>query len=185
MLKTFIRGQLAKFERDFGYDMSYAREILDADLGAFIKFSQLTPFTKHIRDLPVEALYTAKLAGTMAEDCGPCIQLMVTMAEKENVSAEVLRAVLARAPERLPPDAQLAYRFAQASLAHSPEADPLREEILQRWGKRALVSLAFALVTARIFPTLKYALGHGKTCVRVEVGGQPQAMTHAPAAGTV
>ena len=38
--------------------------------------------------------------------------------------------------------------------------------------KRALVSLAFAVTGARIFPTLKYALGHGRACTRVIVGGE-------------
>ena len=176
MFKLFLRSQLNKFEREFDYDMGYGREILDADLGAFFKFSAITPFTKHRRDVPVEAYYVAKLLGTMSEDCGPCIQLIVTMAEREGVSSGALRAVLARKPETLSADAQLAYHFATATLAHSAEADAAREEILKRWGQRALVSLAYALVAARIFPTLKYALGHGKTCVRVSVGGEPQAV---------
>jgi hypothetical protein len=35
------------------------------------------------------------------------------------------------------------------------------------------VSLAFALTSARFYPTLKYALGYGQTCTRVSVGGAP------------
>ena len=59
-------------------------------------------------------------------------------------------------------------------LHHAPEADDLREEVVRLWGKRGLISLAFAMVSARIFPTLKYALGHGRACMRVTVGGEPQ-----------
>lgn len=98
------------------------------------------------------------------------------MAECEGVSGEVLRAMLARKPESLPADALLGYRFAESALAHSADADELREAVINRWGQRGLVSLAYALVAARIFPTLKYALGHGKTCVRVSVGGEAQAV---------
>ncbi|MEK6806928.1 MAG: hypothetical protein AABY95_09815 [Pseudomonadota bacterium] len=174
MFKRLLHGPLNRFEREFDYDMSYGREILDADLGAFLKFGLLTPFVEHRRDVPAEAYYAAKLLGTMSEDCGPCTQLVVKMAERDGVSAEVLRAVLARKPDSLPVDAQLGYRFAEASLAHSAAADELREAVTHRWGRRGLVSLSFALVAARIFPTLKYALGHGKTCVRVSVGGQAQ-----------
>ncbi len=70
--------------------------------------------------------------------------------------------------------ASLAYRFARAVLARDIEAaDPLREEILRRWGKGALVDIGLAVTTARLYPTLKYALGHGKACSRVTVAGQP------------
>jgi hypothetical protein len=31
----------------------------------------------------------------MAEDCGPCTQLAVTMAEQEGVAPEILRAIIA------------------------------------------------------------------------------------------
>jgi len=72
------------------------------------------------------------------------------------------------------PDASLAYRFARASLARDLEAtDPLRDEIVRRWGDRGLVAIGLALTTARMYPTLKYALGYGKTCSRVLVKGEP------------
>jgi hypothetical protein len=40
-------------------------------------------------------------------------------------------------------------------------------------GSRAVVSLAFAMVASRIYPTVKDAMGHGKACTRVVVGGAP------------
>jgi hypothetical protein len=48
----------------------------------------------------------------------------------------------------------------------------LREEVVRQFGKRGLISLAFALLAARMFPTLKYALGHGRACTRVTIGGE-------------
>jgi hypothetical protein len=83
----------------------------------------------------------------------------------------VIRGILGRDAAAMTPDAALGFRFAQAALAHAPEADEWRRQLLQRWGDKALVSLAFALTSARIFPTLKYALGHGHACRRVRVGG--------------
>ena len=47
----------------------------------------------------------------------------------------------------------------------------MREEIGRRWGRRALLSLTFALIAARVFATAKYALGHGRACTRLTVGG--------------
>jgi uncharacterized lipoprotein YbaY len=170
MLKWLLRRPLDRFEREFDYDMSYAREILDASPGAMLRFGMATGFTRHREGVPAAAYYAAKIAGTMQEDCGPCTQLIVDMALKDGVPEGVVRAVLTRDTAAMPDDAALGYRYALASLAHEPAHD-LREEVVSRWGKKALVSLAFALTAARIFPTLKYALGHGETCVRVKLAG--------------
>jgi hypothetical protein len=71
----------------------------------------------------------------------------------------------------MPDEVALAWRFTKAVLAHDQAADDYRAVILERWGPRAVVSLAFAITTARIYPTVKYAMGHGKACRRVVVGG--------------
>ena len=67
-------------------------------------------------------------------------------------------------------------RFAEAVLMRHPDADTLRQTVVARWGRRALVSLAFGLLSARLYPTLKYALGHAHTCVRVQVAGEALAV---------
>jgi putative copper export protein len=78
----------------------------------------------------------------------------------------------------MPPDVALVWNFTRATLAHDPAADEYREAIVKRWGRLALVSLAFAIAAARIYPTVKYALGHGKACTRVVVGGAPVLLDH-------
>ena len=80
--------------------------------------------------------------------------------------------------ERHSPDVALVWKFTRATLAHDPAADESREEIVKRWGRRALVSVAFAITTARIYPTVKYALSHGKACSRVVVAGTPVTFDH-------
>jgi hypothetical protein len=60
-------------------------------------------------------------------------------------------------------------------------ADPLRDEILRRWGEKALVAISMAITTARIYPTLKYALGYGKACSRIVVAGEAAPVVHPPA----
>jgi hypothetical protein len=104
------------------------------------------------------------------------------MAERAGVSPAVLRTVLADQPEAMPPDVALAWRFTRATLAHDAAADAYREEIVKRWGRRGLVSLTFAITAARIYPTVKYALGHGEACTRVVVGGTPVTFDHGRAA---
>ena len=46
---------------------------------------------------------------------------------------------------------------------------PLVEQARKRYGERGLVSLAFSVTSARMFPTLKRGLGHGAVCSRVVV----------------
>ena len=98
------------------------------------------------------------------------------MAIRRGVRPEVLRAILQEDVAAMPEDVALAWRFTKATLAHDPAADDYRAVILERWGPRALVTLAFAITTARIYPTVKYAMGHGKMCVRVVVDGSPVAI---------
>lgn len=73
----------------------------------------------------------------------------------------------------MPPDVALAWRFTRATLDHDPSADQYGDEIVTRWGRRSVVTLAFAIVTARLYPTVKYAMGHGKACTRIVVDGAP------------
>jgi hypothetical protein len=171
MIKWLMRRRLAAFERDFDYDARYAHDILEASRRAFYALSKIQALAGFRRDVPREAYYAAKLVAARAEDCGPCTQLVVTMAERARVAPAMLRAVLTRDERAMGQDAALGFRFAEAVLAHDARTDALREDVLRRWGPRALVSLGFAIAASRVYPTVKYALGHGKACVRVTVGG--------------
>jgi hypothetical protein len=79
----------------------------------------------------------------------------------------------------MPDDVALAWRFTRATIDHDPCADQYRDDIIKRWGPRAVISLAFAIAASRIYPTVKYALGHGKACTRIVVGGAPIAFDRA------
>jgi hypothetical protein len=171
MLKWLIRRRLAAFEGDYNYDASYLRDMLETDTRAALAFNKITDFAKYRRNVPRDALFAAGITTTLAEDCGPCTQLGVTMAEREGVAPDLLRAILNRDVRAMNADAALAFHFTMATLAHNPAADDYREEIEKRWGKRAVISLALNIAAARVYPTVKYALGHGKTCQRVTVGG--------------
>ncbi len=176
MLKRFIRSRIARYERSTGYDAGYLKEVLDADTGAFLRFARVQGVSEYRRDVPVDVWFAARIVSAMSEDCGPCTQLMITMAERAGVDAATLRAIVTKDDAAMPANVRLGVQFTRAALAHAPEADALRDEIVRTWGPRGLVSLAFALVTARMYPTLKYAMGHGKACQRVLVAGAPIAV---------
>jgi hypothetical protein len=179
MLKKLILNRLSAMEHDLGYDATYVREVLDTDMSAFLRFAPLSSFSTYCRDLPAEVWHASKVAGALSQDCGPCTQLMVTLAERAGVSADTLRAVLRGDDAALAPDVRLGVAFVRSVLARDESADALREQVLARWGRRALVTLSFAIVSARVYPTLKYALGYGRACTRVVVAGAAVAPRHA------
>jgi hypothetical protein len=173
MLKALFRSQIRKFERLWGYDAAYMHDLLDAGTGTFFRFSFL-PGLGHSKDAPAAAMAAAGIVGTLAEDCGPCTQISVDIATANGVKPDILRAILAGDRTSMGETAALGYDFARAVLdRHLEDSDEVREEIVRRWGKKAVVALSLALTTARMYPTLKYGLGHGKACSRVIVAGEP------------
>lgn len=178
MIRWMLRKAMDKFEKEWNYDASYMRDIIDASPRAAWLFSRAAALGQFRRDVPLEVSYAAGITAVRQEDCGPCTQLGVAMAERAGVNPAVLRAVLADDPSRMPPDVALAWNFTRATLAHDPVADVYRDQIVKRWGRRALVSLAFTITAGRIYPTVKYALGHGKACTRIVVDGSPLLFDH-------
>ncbi|MEZ5292362.1 MAG: hypothetical protein R2745_14875 [Vicinamibacterales bacterium] len=176
MVKWLMHRGVRAFERQWQYDAGYLHELVEADPRAAWLFQRATALGRYRKDVPPAALTAAALTAVRAEDCGPCTQLGVAMAEKAGIAPEVLRAVLTGDAASMPDDVALAWRFTRATLDHDPAADGYRREIQRRWGPRAVASLAFAILTARMYPTVKYAMGHGQACTRIVVGGAPIAV---------
>lgn len=173
MLTRLVRRQLDAFGREYNYDVSYTRDILEAGLGTVPVLWGINLMAKYCRDVPRDTWFAAKMTAIRVADCGPCLQLGATMAERAGVDARVIRAILAGDEKAMGADAALGFRFAHATLRREPAADSLRQEIMARWGRRALVSLAFGIAVAAVFPTLKTAMGRGQACSRfVRVAGQ-------------
>ena len=160
MLRLFLRRQIAAFERTWNYDASYMHEVIDVDPRAMLAFGKL------------QAISNYRKAAPPAADCGPCTQLAIDMAQRGGVDPAVLRAIVTRDFKAMPTEAALAVRFTEATLRHAPEADELREEVVRQFGKCGLIALSFAILAARMYPTLKYALGHGRACTRLAIGGE-------------
>ena len=172
MLRWFLRRQIAAFERTWNYDAGYLREMIEVDPRAVRALGKLQSISNYRRDVPPAVWAAAGIVSVMTEDCGPCTQLGIDMAERGGVDPAVLRAIVARDFAAMPDEVALTVRFTEATLRHAPEADGLREQVVRRFGKRGLVSLAFAMLAGRIYPTVKYALGHGHACMRLTIGGE-------------
>ena len=172
MLKSMLSRWLDGFERTWRYDASYMRLVLRVSPASLLKFAIGTR-APDVRAAPGAALIAAGLVGTLAEDCGPCTQIAVDMATAHGVPPEILRAIVAGDEVAMGETAALAWRFARASLARDMQiCDPLRDEIVRRWGEKGLVAISLSLTAARMYPTLKYALGYGQTCSKIVVAGE-------------
>lgn len=178
MIRWFLRRAIGKFERQWNYDAAYMRDLIDVSPRAAWLFSRAAALGRFRQDIPLEPWFAAGITAIRHEDCGPCTQLGVAMAESAGVSPAVIRAVLTENVDAMPSDVALVWKFTRATMAHDIAADDYREMIVKRWGRRALVSLAFAITASRLYPTVKYALGHGKACSRIIVGGAPVVFDH-------
>ena len=172
MLKWLMHRKLRAFERAENYDASYMHEVLETDPRAFLTFARATGLGKYRRDVPPAAYFAASLTASIHADCGPCTQLGVGFALRAGVPATTLAAVVKGDESAMSPEVALAVRFARAVLARDPAVDAHREEVARRWGPRAVLALAFGIMSVQLYPTLKYALGHGKACTRVVVAGE-------------
>jgi hypothetical protein len=160
-----------RFEKQYGYDATYMREILAASPSGFLKFTVAQVMNLHRENVAPEAWHAARIAAARHEDCGPCTQLVVNMALEAGIEPAIVRAVVARDFAAMSSDAALGVRLAEATLAHAP-TDEWRAEIVRRYGERGLISLAYAIAVPRIYPTIKRVLGHAHTCERVTVKGE-------------
>ncbi len=169
MVRYAFNKTLLAFKRRYNYDVGYQQDILKADLGAFLKFVGLQTMSAHRGELPVGPLYAARIRAIIWDDCGPCTQLVVNMALEAKLEPALVRALIDRDVHNLPTDLALVVRFTELVLAHNPEADELREQVRALWGDKGLIAIGFAISSYRVYPALKYALGYGKACSRIQV----------------
>jgi hypothetical protein len=171
MLKWIIHRRLSAFEREHGYDASYMHEVLEADPRAFFRFARATGLGAYRKDVPADVYVAAQLTSSIQADCGPCTQLGVGFALRAGVPPATIAAVVGGDRAAMSAEVALGVDFARAVLARDTAGDACRDEIVRRWGPRALLALAYGIMAAQLYPTLKYALGHGKACTRVVVAG--------------
>ena len=173
MLESIAKRRLDHFEREWDYDVTYLREMLNAGgIEALAPMQAAEKLSSYRRDIPIAAYFAAKLVAARHGDCGPCLQLGVKMAERAGVSPEIIRNALQHNVDALPEDVALAIEFAESSLNREPSAAVLREAIVQRWGKRALISLSYAIAGTLFYPVFKYVFGYGHACSIVQIGSE-------------
>ena len=171
MRSWIARRTLRAFAKRYGYDVSYLEMMLNCSPSAFFKFAPLMKAAAHREAVPVDASFAAKIVGALAEDCGPCTQLVVDMALEAGMPKDQIEAVLRRDPRAMNEATTLGFRFADAVVRRSSEDDEFRDAIRAQWGQKGVIDLTLALQMGRMFPMVKAGLGYAKECRRVTVGG--------------
>ena len=171
MRSWIARRMLRRANQRYGYDTRYLELILKASSSAFFKFAALYKAANHREVVPVEASFAAKICGAMAEDCGPCTQLVVDMALQAGMASDQIEAVLRANTRAMSEATVLAFCFADAVVRRSTNDDEYRDAVRAQWGDNGVVDLTMALQMSRMFPMVKMALGYAKECRRVTVDG--------------
>jgi hypothetical protein len=171
MRSWIARRVLRATSKRYGYDTSYLEMMLKESPSAFFKFASVMKAAAHREVVPVEAHFAAKLVGALAEDCGPCTQLVVDMALEAGMPKDQIEAVLRRDLRLMNNTTILGFRFADAVARRSDDDDEHRDGIRGRWGDKGVIDLTLALQMGRMFPMVKSGLGYAKACRRVTVGG--------------
>ena len=72
-----------------------------------LAFGKLQAIGRYRKDVPPAAWSAAGIVSVMSEDCGPCTQLAIDMAERGGVDPAVLRAIVARDVAAMPDEVAL------------------------------------------------------------------------------
>ena len=155
-------------ERKFGEKLDYLHDIASASPAAFYKLALFLAFARHRKAAPLDAYYLASIGALLSEDCGPCLQIAVNQALAEGVSPTVISSAVAGGAS-LDADRRLYLDFGRAVSANVPEAEDLRVKLAEKLSPAAMVDLAIAIASARVFPALKRGLGHAKSCSLVQI----------------
>jgi hypothetical protein len=171
MRSWIARRILRKYGKRYGYDVSYLEMMLNESPAAFFKFAPIMKASAHREVVPIEASFAAKIVGALAEDCGPCTQLVVDVALEAGMARDQIEAVLRRNPRAMNDATTLGFRFADAVVRRSADDDEFRDAVRAQWGEKGVIDLTLALQLGRMFPMVKAGLGYARECRRVTVDG--------------
>ncbi len=157
-----------EFEAHYHYDSTYMRELLECSPEGYAKFADFLPLSAHREWLARDEYWLAKIAAMQVEDCGDCLQLNVRMALEAGVPKAWVEAAISGG-EALPEALREVYAFARGVAANTLDDQALIERVGQRFDKGGLLELGLCIATARMFPTIKRALGYTRSCNLISI----------------
>lgn len=184
IIDTLLQALINRLERRLGvpHGLAHLRRMAVLARPLFFQTLRVAGAAGHHRHLRPDLHAIAGLVATAAEGCGACVQMAVNEASRRGVPAADIAAALSGRFGTLPPELADTARFARAVVNRDANLPALRSLVLARFGEAALLELANAVATARVFPVLKRGLGLDDACMRVEVPGTEAANTLSQAA---
>ena len=180
MFKWFVKRQLAAFGRKWGYDTSYMQEIVDeAGVSAVMPMQALAKIGRLPEERAVGNLLRRRPHGRQGGRLRPL-----------HSTRRLNRRIGRTRPENHPRDPRKRLRqpFERSTARRRASARRHRPRHVGRRSASRNFSAAGAAPDSsrsptrwsprRSYPTFKYAIGHGHTCVRVRVGEESVAVRH-------
>lgn len=156
-----------KFEVHYDYDCNYMRTMRSSSTEGFKKFVEFMPMSQYSKALDINTLWVSKIAAMLTEDCGACVQLNIKMAIEAGVDKELVKTIVT-SPDNLEKNLKLVYAYSKSVALSSPDHNGLFLEIKKVYSQEQITELALAIASAKIYPTLKRALGDFKSCALYE-----------------
>lgn len=169
MLRRIALAVINRGERDFRVSLDYLRDLYRISPRAFWKMALARTFGTHRERAPEKAVIAAHLAGTLHDDCGSCVQIVVNMGLKCGISASDIKAMMAGKLDGLAAPLSLGFRFGNAIVTNSAALETIRHEVIAAWGEKAMVDIGCAVAFGRVYPAMKRAMGHAVTCDLIKV----------------
>lgn len=160
-----IRSALiARAERATGESAAWMRDVAALGSGSFVRLMAFQSFA-NVRGVAAtgDLLALARLGAVMAEDCGPCTRIVMRMARRAGLGADVLECALSGGLG-LSGARSAAFEFGRAVASGSMDAVELGETLEALLGRKARTELAIAAATVRVYPALKRGLGYAASC---------------------
>ncbi len=157
------KSSIQAFESAYNYDATYMHRLLAASPEAYAVFEAFLPMGHFRRELCTEAFHVAKIVVMKIEDCGSCLQLSVKMALEAGLSPATVRAALGEGVD-LSASLQLVHRFAAAVAGNAGVEEADIEALVACYGDGGLAELALAIASARVYPSVKRAMGLSQSC---------------------
>lgn len=168
MTTTRYIEQINDFEAHYQYDTTFMRELLESSLQGFETFNNFLPMAHYREKLPLQDFWIAKIAAMQVEDCGECLQLNVKMAQEAGVSRQIVKACLENGVGLNEALIDL-YEFSRLVAKAQVLDARLEQRIAQRYSHEELLELGIAIASAKVFPTIKRAIGYTKSCSLIQV----------------
>ncbi len=155
------KTNLESFENNYSYDASYLHELLVASTGGFEAFSKFGDMGMYRKALPLDVFFVSKIATAQTEDCGPCTELNVRMAQEVGVDEDVIRGAMTGKglSEKLE-----AVRCFSIAVAFNEVKPGQVEDMKDTYGREGLAELALSIASMRVYPCMKRALGFDQSC---------------------